>query len=100
MPFDFKKLGVDRIAVNVAKTVGAGQGNVVTGDISRGEVVDVTLTAGEGEATVKARRTGAAMISADIDNVDRFPVWSISGTTLSVSTGASPAAGTITFWVF
>lgn len=96
---DFKKLGLDRIAVNVAKTVGAGGGNLVTGDIARGEVVEVTFSASTtGTATVSSRRTLALLGSVDLDTQAEYQ-WSIVDTTLTVNLNAAKT-GTMSFWVF
>jgi hypothetical protein len=108
MPFDFQKLGLDRLSTNIAKTVGAGLGSVVTGDITRGEVVEVTLgtsataRSATGSATVKTRRVGAELLGMDyVDGADDFTEfkWSISDETLTVETRET-IFGTFSFWVF
>ena len=102
MAFDFQKLGLDRLSQNVARAVNNPVGTLVTGNITKGEVVSVVIDGDTtGSATVSARRTGAIPISVEISGAS--PVceykWSISGTTLSVELNASRDA-TIQFWVF
>jgi len=96
----FQKLGVDRISQNIARAVNSPRGSLVTGDITAGEVVSVTITSGEGSATVSQRRTGAIPIGQNMSygGGDRGFSWSISGTTLSVETYGDD--GTMDFWVF
>lgn len=93
---DFQKLGLDRISQNIARSVNRVTGTLVTGDITRGAVVEVSIESNAGSATVKARRVGAIPISNPSANDLK---WSISGTTLSVSQSGG-GDGTVAFWVF
>lgn len=100
MSFDFNKLGLDRISQNIAKAVNNPTGGVVTGDITRGEVVEVTFkNATEATANVKERRTVALPGSfSDLSDTKEL-CWGISGTKLTVKVNTS-YTGTISFWVF
>ena len=94
--FDFQKLGLDRAAQNIARAVNSPNGRLVTGDITKGEVVEVSITSNSGTSVVKARRVGAMPISNPSGNDLQ---WSISGTTLSVSQSGG-GDQTVAFWVF
>jgi adenylosuccinate synthase len=99
---NFKKLGLDRVTMNISKAFesGIGTGGLITGDITRGEVVTVDLESGAGSATVKDRRVGALPLAVNLVATNESFNWSISGTTLSVSDANSANGGSITFWVF
>ena len=96
MAFDFQKLGLDRIAQNIAKSVNEPRGALVTGDIGSGEVVEVQMDGSTGMATVSDRRVGALLLeNSAADDLK----WSISGTTLTATqSGGGPT--TVKFWVF
>ena len=98
MARDFKKLGLDRISQNIATSVNRATGNLVTGDITRGEVVEVAFNnSTTGTAQVKERRVGA--IPLDQPFATDSWEWSISGTTLTVVYQGNQT-GTSRFWVF
>ena len=101
MSFDFKKLGMDRMASGIAKSVGTGGGTLVTGDITKGTVVTVgpDFTGNEASVSVPARRTGAILIQLESAVNTWLRGWVISGTTLTVYQGGTQA-NTYTFWVF
>jgi hypothetical protein len=98
---DFRKLGFDRVSQSIANAVNKPSGsNLTTGVIESGEVVSVTFAASTtGTARVKGRRTGAVPISNELTAAARSFLWSISGTTLTVTLDAA-GTGTLTFWVF
>ena len=96
MASTFQKLGVDRISQNIARAVNSPRGALVTGDITSGEVVSVSISSNEGSATVAQRRTGAILLSNPSATDLR---WSISGTTLSVEQ-LGGGDSTVEFWVF
>ena len=99
MSVDFKKLGLDRIATGISSAVNRPTGRLVTGDITRGTVVEVVVDGGTtGSATVSARRTGAILISTDC--IAHRYAWSISDTTLTVTTSGSASGEAFEFWVF
>lgn len=103
MAFDFQKLGVDRLAQNISRSVNKPKGNTVTGDITRGEVVEVAVgtaatAADTGTAKVPGRRVGAVLLGHDLLN-HRF-TWGIEGTTLTVTTSTAVGGNNFTFWVF
>lgn len=100
MARDFRKLGTDRNSIAVAKAVGnvISPGGIVVGDVVRGEVVTVSLSASTtGTASVKDRRVGALPLNQPFD--DDQVQWDISGTTLTV-TLLAPKTGAMKFWVF
>jgi len=102
---DFKKLGVDRMAVNIAKTVGAGTGNnLITGDITKGEVVEVGWSTANTTASVNVgpRRTGAILLGVTFSGAQdlRWYSWSISDSELTAETDAAKDSAAFTFWVF
>lgn len=102
---DFKKLGLDRVAANIAKTVGAGTGgNIITGDITKGKVVEVGWTTANTTASVNVgpRRTGAILIGVSFAGAQdlRWYSWSISGEELTAEVDAAKDSATFTFWVF
>ena len=101
MAFDFQKLGIDRLSQNVARSVNQPVGALVTGDITRGEVVTVgpDFTGNSASATVSARRTGAIMIQREGTTDTHLRAWVIEGTKLTVYQH-NAAATTYTFWVF
>jgi len=102
MSFDFQKLGLDRMATGIARSVTGGQSTLSTGDITKGTIVEVVIDGGTtGSATVSARRTGAIPISVEISGASPLCEykWSIEGTTLSVQLNAGRDV-TIQFWVF
>ena len=103
MAFDFQKLGIDRLSQNVARSVNQPVGALVTGNITKGEVVSVTVgtsTVGatSATATVSGQRTGAILISTDC--IAHRYAWSISDTTLTVTTSGSASGEAFEFWVF
>lgn len=108
MSTDFKKLGLDRMATNIAKSVssGLGSGGLITGDITRNDIVTVTVGAAgagatSGTAQVKARRTAAIPISVVFPGDDPTAyLWSIDGTTLTVGFGAVSRHAILTFLVY
>lgn len=98
---DFQKLGLDRIAQNISKAVTKPVGGLVTGDITKGSVVTVTVTDGEGTATVSAQRTGAIPILSQMAAPPANSMqWTIDSTILSVDFNDAAQSGTVTFWVF
>ena len=99
MAFDFQKLGLDRLSQNIARSVNSPVGSLVTGDITKGEVVEVTFDSeSEKTAIVSKRRTGAIPINVALSSVCEM-FWAISETTLTVSLNTS-RSGTVSFWVF
>lgn len=100
MTFDFQSLGIDRLAQNIARSVNKPTGTLVTGDITRGEVVEVSFSASSEEtATTKTRRVGAIPLYAFFDNSNRDMQWKTEDETLTVRLSSS-ATGTAKFWVF
>lgn len=101
MAFDFQKLGLDRMATGIAKSVTGGQSTLSTGDITKGAVVTVgpDFTGNSASATVSARRTGAIMIQREGTTDTHLRAWVIEGTDLTVYQN-NAAATTYTFWVF
>jgi len=96
---DFTKLGFDRLTGNIARAVNQPTGRLVTGDITRGDVVEVNLNiASTGSASVKPRRTGAILIGASFTGNGEYR-WEINSTVLTVTANAD-LTGTFTFWVF
>lgn len=96
---DFKKLGLNRVAMDVAKAVGTPTSNIQTGNLSAGEIVSLSFSASNTQtATVKPRRTGAIPISVATD-IARGMSWFIEGTTLQVEF-RDALTGTVQFWVF
>jgi hypothetical protein len=96
--FDFQKLGLNRLSQNIKRAVTSPAGVLTTGDITKGEIVDVELKAEDsGSATVAARRTGALLLgyTGDIADIQ----WTISGTKLVV-TANSNRTSSFSFWVF
>lgn len=96
---DFQKLGFDRLSQNIARSVNNPVGTLVTDDITKGDVIEVTVEGGTGTANVASRRVGAIPISIAFNSPAEV-MWSISGTTLSVETDPGSTTGTITFYVF
>jgi hypothetical protein len=98
----YRKLGMDRNQMGVGQAFGSGTGSLVTGDITRGEVVEVIITVANagGSATVSPRRTGAIPIAIALDDTNEAWNWSITGTTLSVNWTAGSTDGVMHFWVF
>lgn len=99
MARDFQKLGLDRIAVNTAKIAGAGSGNVVTGDITRGEIVEASSSTTLASVSVRSRPTGAILIELRGDSDDpKEVIWYFEGGKLfhAVNTGTAE----LRFWVF
>jgi len=97
--FDFQKLGNDRFSQNIKRSVNNPTGSIVTGDITKGEIVALTFDAEtEATQTVSSRRTGAVLINTSLDGLCEIH-WTVTGTTLSavLNTGRS---GTLEFWVF
>jgi len=95
---NFLKLGSNRTQQNISR-IQAAPTALVIGDITRGEPVDVSFDNSDEESvSVKERRTGAILISCDLDSPGYFN-WSISGTKLIVQQ-QSARTGTMTFWVF
>ena len=99
MSVDFKKQGLDRMATGISSAVNQPTGRLVTGDITKGEVVTVEITSGEGSATVSARRTGALELARSLDADFFIYAQNTSGGKLTVSGNGTPS-GTITYWVF
>ena len=99
--FDFQKLGSDRFSQNIKRAVTNPVGNVVTGDITKGEIVTVgpDFTGNSATATVAPRRTGAIMIARSGAADTHLHAWTISDTTLTV-TQSNAVDTTYTFWVF
>jgi hypothetical protein len=97
---DFKKLSNDRLQHSIFGAINRPTGSMTTGDITKGEVVTVTIVGGEGVAKILSRRTGAIMIACDVDDTDHAFNWTIDGGTLAVTQGDPLSDGTITFWVF
>ena len=54
---DFKKLGLGRVAMDVAKAVGSPTANIQTGNITNGEIVVVEIESGGGTAITRERRS-------------------------------------------
>lgn len=101
MPFDYQKLGLDRAAQNIARAINNPGSSVVTGDITRGEVVVVEFKApgaASAEATVKTRRTGAIPLGMSYTGNVEYK-WGFSGDKLVVETNGT-IEGSFTFWVF
>lgn len=98
--FDFQKLGNDRFSQNIKRAITNPVGNLTTGSLTAGSkvVVEFDGTSANATATVSPRRTGAILISVDLNAMNEIH-WSISGTTLSVRTNTA-RTGTVTFWVF
>lgn len=97
---NYQKLGLDRLSQNIARAVNKPTGNLVTGDITKGKVVTIEFTAGNGgSAEVGPRRVGAIPLSAIFDGVSREMKWDIQDTTL-VLTLNSATTGLVSFWVF
>jgi hypothetical protein len=95
----YKKLGSDRVMQNIASAINSGVGSVTTGNITRGEVVDVAFDSSANEAVeVGPRRTGAIPIELDLDGLAEC-IWSIDGNTLNVLLNIA-RTGTCRFWVF
>jgi hypothetical protein len=99
---DYKKLGLGRSEVGIAKSVGTGQSTLTTGDITKGEVVTLTVESGDtsASATVAARRTGAIPLSFTATGGETEWSWSIEGTTLTLNTLSEPDDQVGVFWVF
>jgi len=96
---DFQKLGLDRIAQNIARSVNSPTGTLTTGDITRGDVVTVQFPGTtEASAKVKARRTGAILIDNPCTTAD-YRGHTISGGVLTVKFSGN-ISDTLTFWVF
>jgi hypothetical protein len=100
--FDFQKLGMDRMSQNIKRAVDKPTGKLTTGDITKGEIVKVTVTAGDttGTATVTSRRTGAIPIAFETVEAQTEWGWAISGTILTVTMLAEAEDTVATFWVF
>jgi len=98
---NYKKLGLDQTTTAIATAVTtAAKANPTTGDISSGDFVTVTKgTQKDISAPVKARRTGAILISSEEEGGPWAVSWRIGGSTLSVLSNAGKGA-TYTFWVF
>jgi hypothetical protein len=97
--FDFQKLGNDRFSQNIKRSINNPVGSIVTGDITKGEVVALEFTnESTASATVTSRRTGAIPINTALDNMCEFH-WTLTGTTLSATLNVS-RTGTLEFWVF
>jgi hypothetical protein len=99
--FDFQKLGSDRFSQNIKRAITNPVGNVVTGDITKGEIVTVgpDFTGNEATATVSPRRTGAIMIARTGTTDTHLRAWYIVDTTLTVTQNNAEET-TYTFWVF
>lgn len=96
MAFDFQKLGVDRLAQNVARSINNPKGgNLTTGSIGDGEVVEVNVA--DATTTIRARATGAILIGTTGGNVNTLD-YTVSGGKLTL-TFTGTATG-LTFWVF
>lgn len=99
MAFDFQKLGLDRMATGIAKSVTGGQSTLSTGDITKGTVVEVVLdNESSGSTKVSARRTGAFLLGMSYSGNAEYK-WDIVESTLTVELNGS-VTGTFKFWVF
>ena len=99
MAFDFQKLGIDRLSQNVARSVNQPVGALVTGDITKGSVVEVVIdNASSGSTNVSARRTGALLLGMSYSGNAEYK-WDIVESTLTVDLNGS-VTGTFKFWVF
>jgi len=99
MAFDFQKLGIDRLSQNVARSVNQPVGALVTGDITKGSVVEVVIdNASSGSTKVSARRTGALLLGMSYSGNAEYK-WDIVESTLTVDLNGS-VTGTFKFWVF
>ena len=66
MTFDAKKLGLDRIATGLSRAGARGNSRLVTGDISRGEIVEYTTSSSNVEyVQIRARATAAFPVLID-----------------------------------
>jgi hypothetical protein len=96
---NYQTIGADRGALNLRRSIGVEPTALVTGDITRGEVVTITLdNEAGGTATVKPRRSGAILLDCT-DNTQTYLGHYIDGNNLVVTFGGN-ATGTVTFWVF
>jgi len=98
---DFKKFDYDRFSQSLAQSINKPTGSLVTGDITRGDVVKVgpDFTDNSATAVVKARRAGAIMIGRDGSTDTHLHAWTIDGTILTVRQ-SNDADTTYWFWVF
>lgn len=61
---NFKKLGLDRLNQNIANAINQPTGTVVTGDITRGSIVEHTTSSNTvEEIKIRARSTGCFPIT-------------------------------------
>ena len=100
---DFQKLGLDRISQNIARSVNSATGNLVTGDITKGEVVEHT-TSGSGVeyVNIRSRSTGAVPISVWFTNSGsadwNFELQSSNNRIAVKTSSATPCV--FKFWVW
>lgn len=96
---DFQKLSNDRLYQNIKRSVDGAVGVLVTGDITKGTVVDVTFDASNEESvTVSGRRTGAILVNSTFGATSEV-IQELNDTILTVYVTGSPT-GTLSFWVF
>lgn len=96
---NFDKLSRDRFSQNVQRAFGTPGTGLFTGDITKGEVVEVTFSAAmAGSATIKPRRTGAILLEVDLDTICEY-MWVRDGTKLRVTLNGN-RTGSLLFWVF
>ena len=96
---DFQRLGFDRLSQNIARAVNSPSGGLVTGDITRGDVVTIELSnSASGSAQVKSRRTGAVLIDSTVTGSD-YQGHTIEGTTLTINYSTA-TSGAVSFWVW
>ena len=103
MSFDFKKLGMDRMATDIAKSVQPVSTRPKTGDITAGSLVSVKIgivgTPGPlGQTTVQVRPTAA--IPAANPTAQIIKTWYIEGSTLYVEMNGNLSGESVSFWVF
>jgi hypothetical protein len=99
---DYKKLGFDRTSMNISNAVdsGIGTGGLITGDITRGEVVELELTADTtASTTIKERRVGALELGRSLSGTTFITSVTTEGGQLTL-VKSNAITGTITYWVF
>ena len=92
-------LGLFLLATGISSAVNQPTGRLVTGDITRGSVVEVVIdNASSGSTNVSARRTGALLLGMSYSGNAEYK-WDIVESTLTVNLNGS-VTGTFKFWVF
>lgn len=104
----YRTKGLDRASTAIKAATGAFAHNIRTGDITKGEVIEVEMDGASGNAAgtaeIRARSTGALYLGQDGANAaadaNRIGYdWYIDGTTLTVR-GPNLNTNTVYFWVF